>query len=94
MRLKRGLLVAPVLAVFLLAGCSVTVDQGELEESVSADLENAGQPVDSVECSDGLEGEVGFSTECTAHVGDNSHEIVVSVTEVDGTDVNYEIEDA
>ncbi|MDV6014731.1 DUF4333 domain-containing protein [Haloechinothrix sp. LS1_15] len=91
MRRTRGLLVAPVLAAFALAGCTVTVGQGDLEEGLASDLQNEGEPVESVECEDGLEGEVDFATDCTAHFDDETRELTVTVTEVDGSEILYEL---
>lgn len=89
--MRWGLLMAFGLAAFALAGCAAMVGQGELEEGVASDLQDSGEPVQSVSCDDGLARDVGSSTDCAVDYGEHERAITVSVTEVDDGDVLYEL---
>lgn len=78
----------------LLAGCSqsVTVGQAELEKEVSAQLEQTvGQAPDAVDCPGDLDGEVGAEMRCTLTAGEDELGLTVTVTSVEGKDVQFDI---
>ncbi|MBA0124155.1 DUF4333 domain-containing protein [Haloechinothrix sp. YIM 98757] len=89
--MRWGPLVASGLAAWTLASCAAMVGQGELEEGVASDLQDSGEPVQSVSCEDGLTRDVGSSTDCAVDYGEHERAITVSVTEVDGGEVLYEL---
>jgi type IV pilus biogenesis protein CpaD/CtpE len=82
-------------AAFLAAGCSSTpsVSQSKVEDEVSTQLEaQVGQAPDSVDCPGDLTGEVGEEMRCTLTAGTDKVGLTVSVTEVDGSDVSFDID--
>jgi hypothetical protein len=87
-------LAAP-LAALALAGCSqqVTLDEQDVEEEVSTQLEEmAGQAPDRIDCPDDLEGEEGTEMRCVLYAGEDKLGVTLTVTEVDGGNVNFDIE--
>jgi predicted secreted protein len=84
---------ALALTLGLASGCGASsVNASDLEEQVSSELENqVGQAPDSVDCPDDLDAEVGAEVRCTLNDGDQSYGVSVNVTEVDGTDVRFDI---
>lgn len=89
-------LLAAVLAVAALAGCSAlsdrSVPRSDLEGAVQQLMEEqSGQPVDSVACDGDLAGEVDASVRCTATVAGEEVGLTVTATDVDGNDVRYEV---
>ena len=88
------ILMALVLSAVAVTGCSttVTVDQNELAEKLTEQT-TPDNPEDevSVECEDDLNGEVGATQDCPATIGEARVTLRVEVTEVDGTDVKYDI---
>ena len=89
MRRMRAVLAAPLLVLALtVSGCSVTVDQADLEAEVGRDEEG----VTDVACDGGLDGTVGATQDCVATFEDDSTvEVIVTVTKVDGSDVVFDI---
>ncbi|MDE0774667.1 MAG: DUF4333 domain-containing protein [Nocardioides sp.] len=87
-RRRASLLAAAPLLVLALAACSVTVEQADLEEEVGRGQDD----VVAVDCDGGLEGRVGATQDCTATlVDDTTVEVLITVTDVDGTDVMFDI---
>ncbi|MFF0544551.1 DUF4333 domain-containing protein [Nocardia thailandica] len=71
----------------------VTVEEAELERSVSATLaEQAGQVPDRIDCPGDLDGTVGTTMRCTLTAGADTLGVTVTVTSVDGDTVNYDVE--
>lgn len=88
-------LAGPTLAALalLLSGCSqsATVDEKSLEDELSSQLEAAaGQAPDDVDCPGDLDGEEGTEMRCTLTAGEDQLGVTVTVTEVDGEDVDFE----
>jgi uncharacterized membrane protein len=90
MRRLRAAVAAPLVVLALaVSGCSVTVAQSDLEAEVGRDEEG----VTGVECEGDLDGTVGATQDCTATFEDGSTvDVLVTVTEVDGSDVLFDIE--
>ena len=93
--MKRALGAIPMLmAVLALAACSseVTVAQSDLEDQLTEQItpDNAEDEV-SVECEGDLAGDVDATVDCPATIGQDPVTVRVLVTEVDGTDVEYEL---
>ncbi|KRE98847.1 hypothetical protein ASG88_16970 [Nocardioides sp. Soil777] len=62
-----------------------------LEDQLADALEkDVGQRPDKVECSGDLEGEVGAEQRCSLTAGPDELGVDVTVTEVDGTDVDFD----
>ncbi len=86
-----ALLIAPGLLV--LGGCSSTVAQADVEEQISTQLaEQVGEEPDSVDCPGDLDAKVDTVMECTLTAGEDELPVTVTVTEVDGSDVSFDIE--
>jgi len=86
-RRARLLAVVPLL-ILALTGCSVIVEQSDLEAEVGRDQDD----VVAVDCGGGLEGRVGATQDCTATlVDDTTVDVLITVTDVDGTDVMFDI---
>lgn len=81
-------------AALALAGCGASSIAGdELADQVNTQLtEQVGQEPDEVECPEDLDAEVGATTQCTLTAGDESYNVDVEVTEVDGDTANFSIE--
>lgn len=86
-------------AVVALAGCSLEVGNSgpvpasEVAQQVSDQLEaRVGRAPDAVECPDDLEAEVGATLRCTLTDGDTELGVDIEVTEVDGSDVRFDIQ--
>ncbi len=92
MRLPRAVLALSVAALVLsTGGCSLSVSQSELEAEVARFADDITQ----VDCDGDLDGEVGATQDCTATRGDGSTvDVVVTVTEVDGNDVLFDVTSA
>ena len=81
------------LAVSCSAGSTPTVSRSTLEKTVYDRMTDyAGQAPDKVECPGGLEGEKGKTQRCILYAGSDKVGVTVTVTSVDGTDVNFDIE--
>jgi hypothetical protein len=81
-----------------LAGCStavaqtVTVDKETVASAVSDQLaKQVGRPPDSVTCPEDLEGVVGTELRCELVAGIDTYGLTVTVTSVNGTNVNFDI---
>ena len=88
-------LAGPALAALalLLSGCSqsTTVDEKSVEEELSRQLEaSAGQAPDDVDCPSDLDGEEGAEMRCTLTAGEDQLGVTVTVTAVDGEDVDFD----
>ena len=94
-RRTRRLLAPAALTAALLASCSSTpvVEAEALEEEISAQLEEQiGTAPDDVSCPDDLAGEEGETMRCTLTAGEDELDVDVTVTSVDGDEVNYQFE--
>lgn len=102
-RLVAGLVTALLLAP--LAGCSdgpggsggsgdasgLSISADSLEEQLADALEgDVGQRPDAVDCPGDLEGEVGATQRCTLTAGADELGVDVTVTGVEGTDVDFD----
>ncbi len=76
-----------------LSACgSDAVSTGDLEQEVSDQLEaEVGEAPDSIDCPDPLPAEVGAEVRCTLTDADTSFGLTLTVTEVDGEDVAFDI---
>lgn len=87
---------ATVLATTLATGCSSTpeVSRSDLEKEISSQLEDqVGTAPDDVQCpEEGLTGKVGETQRCTLTAGSDTLGVDVEVTEVDGSDVSFDIQ--
>jgi len=96
-RRLAGLIALACLAV---AGCSVsigsstpTVTEADLERSVAQTLAaQLGQESENVDCPDDLKGEVGAVMECTMTTDGATRTMTVTVTSVEGEQVDYDVE--
>ena len=78
-------------AAILLGGCDMTVSTDDVEAQARTAL--SGQiAIDSVDCPEALPGEVGARITCTLISEGTPHDLVVVVTEVDGSQVGFEME--
>ena len=82
------------LLVFGLAGCgAAAVDQKQVETRISDQLEKqGGQRPDSVTCPDDLTAEKGATMRCELSAGGETLGVSTKVTEVDGSDVKFDIQ--
>ncbi|MFC0674993.1 DUF4333 domain-containing protein [Brachybacterium hainanense] len=91
-------LMLPALAA-VLAGCSfsfggdVSVAQEEAEKQI-IDLIGPQLPeeIESADCPGSLAGEVGTTMTCTITVGGASYDTILTVTSVEGKQVNFDID--
>ena len=93
--MRRTTLAALALAsAALLAGCSsTTVSASDVEDQISSQLESqVGQAPDKVACPDDLEGKVDATMTCVLTAGPDTIDVDVTVTEVDGSDVKFDIQ--
>jgi hypothetical protein len=75
------------------AGDPPVVDRADVEEQVSTQLgEQAGREPEAVECPEDLEGEVDTTMTCVLRDGGQEYDVTVTVTEVEGTRVDFHIE--
>jgi hypothetical protein len=82
-------------SLFALAACSGTasVSADEVEQQVSDQLAaQVGTAPDSVSCPEDLPAEVGATMTCDLTAGGQSLPVTVTVTSVDGSTVNFDIE--
>lgn len=96
--LLAGLLTVPVLLVA--SGCSGSVSigstdpvvkQSKLEEQISAFYTDQGAASADVTCPGDLTGKVDNTIDCDAVIGDQMSRATLTVTSVDGTDVNFDV---
>ena len=85
---------ATILALSSLGACGAGAVEGEeLAEAVSTELgKQVGQEPDEVVCPDALAAEVGAEARCTRTHEGTSYGVTVTATEVDGSDVNFDIQ--
>lgn len=81
------------LAFAALVACSKSVSTDELETQVTEAFSQTGTTVDSVDCPEPLDAEVGATAECDISSGDESVPITIQVTEVDGNNVKFQVVD-
>lgn len=87
------LLTAPAWAACSLTAGTPTVSADVLEDQISTRLEaEVGTRPEAVECPGGLTGKVGATQDCVLTHGEDRMEVLVTVTEVDDTDVRFSIE--
>lgn len=88
----KAALVAAALATAL-SSCTATVAQSDVEKQITSKLAlNDGSHPDSASCPGDLDAKVGATMTCTATAGSDTADIKVTVTKVDGSDVNFDIE--
>lgn len=78
-----------------LIGCSgtVVVEADDVASQISDQLEaEVGQRPESVDCPEDLQGEVGATMRCELTAGEDVLGVTVTVTEVDGENVSFDIE--
>lgn len=81
------------LSIAVLAGCSKTVDKGDVADQISTQLSSqVGTTPDSVSCPDDLKAEVGATMTCTLTADGTDYEVGVNVTSVDGDNVAFDID--
>lgn len=92
--------VSVIVSCAVASGCDAnaepTVSKADLQTDISNRLAESGVVPQSVNCPDDLIGEVGRSARCAVTIisstsGIDSFESLVTVTSVDGTDVNYDV---
>lgn len=89
---RVGISVAGAILLLLSACGSGAVPQEDVEQQVSNALaESVGQTPDEVDCPEDLPAEVGAEMRCTLTVGGESIGLTVTVTSVEGNDVNFDI---
>ena len=71
----------------VLGGCGKIATNDSVEQQIKAQL-----GTDNADCPDDLKGEVGRSIVCTAKRGDDSFDVKVTVTSVEGDTINFDIE--
>lgn len=97
-RARRYLAVtALVAAAVSLSGCSVslhpTVSADTLEQTVSDRLYDiVGQRPDAIDCPDELDGVVGTTLQCQLTTGSDRYPVTLTVTGVEGQNVNFDFE--
>jgi hypothetical protein len=85
---RTGAVGAAVLVLTaVLGGCGKIATNDSVEQQIKGQL-----GTDSADCPDDLKGEVGQSIVCTAKRGDDSFDVKVTVTSVDGDTINFDIE--
>lgn len=97
MRAPRILLaLVPVVLVAAACSSSSAVRQADVETQVVAAIEGAGVPAGSftVACPGDLAGTVGTTMTCSVTTDENTSEVLLTVTSVEGDTVNFDIEDA
>lgn len=85
---------AALAALMTLSGCSttLTVDDERVEEQIRSNLgPQLPAPIDEVDCPEDLKGEVGQKIVCTITVQGQQRQIDVTVTSVEGSNVNFEM---
>lgn len=82
------------LAAATLAGCSAgAMSQADVEDQISTQLTaQIGQTPDDVKCPGDLKAEVGASMTCVLTAGTDTVDVDVKVTEVDGSNVKFDIQ--
>lgn len=92
-RFQAPIIASIVAGALLLSGCGSTkVSEEDLAEQIKTQLtEEVGQEPDSVECSEGLDAEVGATQRCVLTAGSDELGVTATVTSVDGSTVNYDI---
>jgi hypothetical protein len=87
----RGFLLLPALALAL-AGCGdLTVSAADVETQAQEQFSQQ-FPVDSVDCPEGLSAEVGETTRCVLVSEGQAFEMTATVTSVEGSDVQFDLE--
>ena len=100
--MRVTVVVSAVTVVAALTGCSADVgidarivSRQTLQADVADRLAKAGDPARSVACQQDLIGQVGRTTRCDVAVsGANDFELIVTVTRVDGSTVDYDMSPA
>lgn len=92
----KRLLLAPtaaIVAIFTLSACGAMVlSEGDVEKGVSDQyVEQVGEEPDEVDCPGDLDAEVDKSMKCTLTDGEEEIGLTVTITKVDGSDVEYDI---
>ncbi len=85
---------AAMTAVLALSACStsLTVSKSTVEEKIKSSLgPQISAPIESVSCPQDLKGEVGATMDCTMAVSGQDHTVRVTVTTVEGSNVNFDM---
>jgi len=96
MRTRLAAALAATVLVAPFSACSsdgdgVAISADSLEEQLADALEEeVGQRPDSIDCPEDLEGEVGATQRCTLTAGADELGVEVTVTAVDGDDVDFD----
>ena len=93
-RSPHVLRIAALASILALAsGCgTASVDASDLEEQISSELaRQVGEAPEVVECPDDLDAEVGAEARCSLTDSGTTLGVTVTVTEVDGSDVKFDI---
>lgn len=86
-----AIIVAPLMLA--LSACSATVAQENVEGQIAQQLaEQVGETPDSVSCPGDLPAEVGAKMECTLTEGGQTLGVTVTVTSIEGSTVNFDID--
>jgi hypothetical protein len=91
---RTALATLALAAAALVGGCSsTTVSASDVEDQISSRLESqVGQAPDKVDCPDDLEGKVDATMTCVLTAGSDTLDVTVTVTEVDGSNVKFDIQ--
>ena len=88
---KPAVLVIPL--ILGLAACSASVDKANVEQQISQQMAaQVGESPDSVTCPGDLPAEVGAKLECTLTEAGESLPVTVTVTSIEGSTVNFDIQ--
>lgn len=92
--MRKSLIALGAGALLLLGACSSSLSQSDVEEEAANALEQQVGVRPIVECPGDLDAEVGAEMECELSVegDDERYPVYLTVSEVDGNDVNFDIE--
>ncbi|MGQ0481857.1 MAG: DUF4333 domain-containing protein [Pseudonocardia sp.] len=98
-RARRHLMVATLVAAAALSvtGCSFsahrTVSEAQVEQTLSDRLQEiVGQRPEAIDCPDELDGVVGTALRCALTAGSQRYPVDVTVTSVEGEQINFDFE--
>lgn len=90
---RLSLISALAAAVLVVAGCStsLSVEKTKVEDTIKSSLGPQIGTIDSVTCPDDLKGEVGATMECDMAAQGQNVKVLVTVTSIEGTTVNFDM---
>lgn len=92
MRSAQGIVAGVLMLGLAATGCQSTVEQADVEEEISSKLgEQLGGEPDSVDCPEDLEAEEDHEMQCDLTVEGEDHTVNVTVTNVDGSEVEFDM---